>query len=45
MIREIFRALEAGAMDALHTYATLIALPFTIARGFANTVSKRLHWF
>ena len=45
MIREVFLALKEGAMNALRTYAILIALPFTIAKGFANTVSKGLHWF
>jgi hypothetical protein len=44
MTREIFRDLEEGAMDALRTYAVLIATPFTVAKNLAITVGKALHW-
>ncbi len=44
MLREIFRELEEGAMDASRTYAALIAMPFTIAKSLAHTVSKAIHW-
>lgn len=45
MIRKIFSELEKGARDALRAYLELIAMPFTIARSFAHTVNKALHWF
>lgn len=32
MNREAFRDLKAGAMDALRTYAVLIAMPFNLAK-------------
>ena len=43
MIREVFRELREGATDALRTYAALVAMPFTLARSLAHTVSKALH--
>ncbi len=45
MIQEIFSDFGKGARDALHAYGELILLPFTLARDFADRVSKALDRF
>ena len=40
MTREILRELEAGAMDALRTYAMLILAPFDLGRSLVARLRR-----
>jgi hypothetical protein len=42
MIREIFHDLKEGAADALRDFATVIAMPFTVAKSLAHSLGKAL---